>query len=196
MKILFKYKSVLSHIKDIKERNRVFDSLDDKTKRREVCWDALQLVLNDSVRAAAGIYWSGSIEHIDGDSKELQEELNYNLPHCRVCARGAVMLSTIRLGNSIDASSYGKNNGINRYGDSIAKGFSTTTLLKMENIYENWITDESEDFKRPDLEERSELMLANVLCNVIVNGDYNTEDDTIYVKDTLKTLDKIKLFFK
>lgn len=192
MKVKIKYKSVLSRIKNIEKRNIAFDALSDEDKRKEVAWDALQLILNDNIKGSLITdkfrYWSSNLTDIDGvDSKDFQLKLVKKLPErCNVCARGAVMLSCIRLGNSIDAGSYSRTNGLDSMDKSIAKGFSTESLLLMERVYENSPIGDYEHLpyvKGSDLtcnsikvrEQRTKL-LANILCNVIVNGYFNIDD--------------------
>jgi hypothetical protein len=175
MKLAIEYKSKFSRIKNIEKRNKAFNNLSDEDKRKEIAWDALQLVLNDTVKPANGYYWSPNIYNIRlslniGDSKGLQEAL-LNVPECSVCARGAVMLSQIRLGNELAPEIA----HIDRGGSYILKGFSIYSMEEMEREYEH------SDYYHPYICNTKEK-LVNILCNVIANGDFNNEDNTDYIK--------------
>lgn len=170
MKVKIKYKSKLYRFKNIDSRNKAFDSLSDEDKRREIAWDSLQLILSEKVSASLGEYWSNGLFSIEGDSKTLQKILLNELPECRVCARGAMMLSQIRLGNSIDSSDGYREQGT----DENIKGFSMNDFYNMESEYENC------QYRHP-YNYNTDEKLANICCNIIVNGNFNTEDKTDYL---------------
>lgn len=171
------YKSVLSKYRNIKKRNEVFNNLDDETKRREIAFDALKLLLNEKIIPAGG-FTNGNyalrayfgpklVQKLQDitDSEKMQEEV-LNLPdECSVCARGAMMLSTIRLGNELAVDD---EKGITM-GDiamgtrKTRKGFDVHAFEAMENMYEQSNT---------PYPLRSRYSLMNILCNVVKNGDY------------------------
>ncbi len=167
------FKSVLSKYTDIKQRNAHFDELDDQGKRLEIAWDALQLIINNPNITPAGqygyrsLYWSSELMDIRGD---LQKELNSHIPECRVCERGLIMLSTIRLGNNIGSDDSSRSMGA----PTNLQGFSRFSMECMEREYERSM------YFQPYNSHTREKM-ANILCNVLVNGDFNTADKTDYL---------------
>lgn len=175
MKANIEYKSVLTGIKNIKKRNEVFNNLDKQSQRMEIAWDCLNLLLSKTINASDGHYWSYDLKEIayySEDSKEFQKSLNDKnaIKGCKVCARGAMMLSQIRLGNEIDPEIYGYDRGTL----DIIKGFSHEDFLDMENTYERG--SDSLPYE-PNTEEN----LANICCNILVNGDFNKRDKTDYL---------------
>lgn len=175
MKPNIDYVSVLDDIEDIKERNKAFDALDDQSKRLEIAWDALKLIDKRLISGSWGSYWSYDLRVLSHEcrtSKQFQKELNKNsnIEGCSVCARGAVMLSLIRLGNNIkptDQFAYDGNEGN-------IKGFSMKSMEQMESEYE------CSKFLHP-YNTNTDEKLMNILCNVLVNGDFNPKDKTNYL---------------
>src|SRR3990172_5398295 len=96
-----RYRSQLKGIKDQKEKNETFHSLPIADRRREIALDALEMLHLEHISAAHGTYWTENL--IDtAKSCETSIELQKNLldkntynSNCRVCVRGAMMLSTI-----------------------------------------------------------------------------------------------------
>ena len=173
MKTTITYESVLTDL-TIEERNEKFNNLDEKTQRLEIAWDALNLVVEELIKPSVGTYWNFSLRSVRGNSKELQETFTnkefYQANNCEVCQRGLMMLSQIRLGNSIDSKEFQKEKG--RAG--IIKGFSMDTFMYMENEYER------SQYKHP-YNNNSKEKLANICCNVITNGDFYISDKTDYL---------------
>ncbi len=175
MKIIpnIKYKSVLTGL-TIAQRNKAFDRLSDEGKRLEIAWDALQMVLNGFVKASEGCYWNNNLLKVEGDSKTLQKVFNtkefYKKEECEVCQRGLMMLSQVRLGNSIDSTDLYRCEGSR----TNIKGFDFYSFLDMEREYEYSY------FNHPYF-NNSQEKLANICCNVLVNGDFNKEDKTNYL---------------
>lgn len=165
------FKSVLQPIKNIKKRNAYFDWLNDESKRLEIAWDCLQLVLSGKIVADDDRnFWSRSLIRIKTQSsKEFQRILNEELPECTVCARGGLMLSQIRLGNNIltndDYRDCGKEN---------IKGFTYNDFKAIESEFEY------STYKHP-YEDNTDQKLANIMCNILVNGNFNIEDRTDYL---------------
>jgi hypothetical protein len=90
------------------------------------------------------------------------------------------MLSQIRLGNHLFVE-----NGISEGRDGIIKGFTLNDFMSMEDQFEgnehnNHYNNSHEDFWG-DREIISTNNLLNILCNVLVNGNYNPEDVTDYL---------------
>lgn len=173
MKIIpqIKYKSVLSKIKNIDKRNVAFNNLDKQSKRLEIAWEALQLSLMGKVKAAKGQYWSKSLCDIVGDSKKLQKILIQKLPECQVCERGLIMLAQIRLSDSIDSRDSSRDNGSERN----IRGFNYINMIEMEREYEHNL------YSHPYMRRTKEKM-ANICCNVLVNGNFNIKDRSDYLK--------------
>jgi hypothetical protein len=167
----------LIHIKDVEERNIAFQNLDDEDKRKEIAYDALYLVLTRQLNASDGLYWNYSLTNKTDNltsSKELQNFLINDLPEdCEVCQRGLMMVSQIRLGNTITPSDSFKMDGCN----SNIFGFNMRSFKKMEDAYEG--CGEVRSF--PYISNTQE-MLGNICCNVIANGDFISIDETDYLK--------------
>lgn len=169
------FKSVLQPIKNIEERNQYFEELSDEGKRLEIAWDCLQLILANKIKASEGCYyWNHYLSKIRGKidtSKEFQIELIKILPKdCKVCVRGGMMLSQIRLGNKISPKS---DNVMEGSIDNI-RGFTFNDFIIMEKEYE------FSKYNHPYISSTSEK-LANICCNILVNGNFNTEDKTDYL---------------
>jgi len=167
------YKSILARFKNIDKRNVAFNNLDPQSKRLEIAWDALQMVLLGLIQPSDGCYWSDALLEISGDSKTLQRKLIEGLPKplaCEVCQRGAIMLSQIRLGNSIGSNDDDRDCGA---GYNV-KGFNYPNLVEMENEYEHSQYDHPYEYNTRE-------KMANILCNILVNGEFNTEDRTDYL---------------
>lgn len=172
---MIKFKSKLEKYKTLKGRNNAFDRLNDEEKRKEIAWDALKLLTKGVIGAKSGTYWAGDLKHIKRNSKnpkEFQEKLCSikKKDNCKVCARGALMLSQIRLGNSISPRSNYAEKGCYY----ILKGFDFNSFKDMESTFEGWADS--------IYEEGSNENLANILCNVITNGDFDENDGTDYVQ--------------
>ena len=174
------FRSQLESIKDLEERNLVFDALSDEDKRREIAFDSLQLTLIGKIGGSYRCYWSNSLQNIrTNNSKKFQEKLVNELPKCEVCARGAMMLSQIRLGNTVSSKAEYRSEGSKR----LIKGFTLDSFEKMETEYEDygykcfW---GSHPYKSNTTEK-----LQNICLNVIANGDFDIYDATDYLVDYL-----------
>ncbi len=168
------FKSLLSDCKSIEEKNKMFNTLSNEGQRLEIAWDALNMVTKGLVQASSGCYWSEDLKDVAGESKELQEELNkssfFKKNNCEVCQRGLLMLSQIRLGNSIGSRDCSRDNGASHN----IKGFDIFAFNLMEDEYE------SSTYNLPHRSNTNEK-LANICCNILVNGEFNTADDTDYL---------------
>lgn len=169
------YKSVLSGIKNIDNRNKAFNELDKQSQRMEIAWDALKLITQNIIKANLCGYWDGKISEIslsEINAKKFQQELlkTNNLQNCEVCARGIMMLSLIRIGNTLDPRFDNVRSGSS---DSI-KGFTIDNFLEMENEYECGV------FNHP-YHTNTEEKLANICCNILINGNFNTKDKKNYI---------------
>lgn len=178
MKANITYKSVLSKYKNIKERNKAFNNLDPQSQRLEIAWDALNLVLNQKLNASWGGYWSNRLFGMTRNlgSKELQEFVleEENFKDCEVCQRGLLMISQIRLGNTLNSIGYSYSAYACGSEKSI-KGFSLVDFIKIEAEYER------NCYETP-FEVNTNQKLANICCNILVNGNFNPEDKTNYLK--------------
>ncbi len=183
------YKSVLDGIKNIKKRNDKFHSLSKKEQRMEIGLDVLDML---SLKQISGgdDYWNyqfrRKMSRLD-DSKELQNKLMskslYKEENCEVCARGAMMLSTIRLGNNIDPDT----DYISRGTPKIQKHFTRIMYVAMEAVYEDYcykssIVGANEEYEHPYEFNTSEL-LANIFLQVIqTDGGFSIKNNTDYLK--------------
>jgi hypothetical protein len=178
------YKSQLSRYKNIGNRNKKFDSLSAEDKRKEISLDSLNLIMSQKISGSDGTYWNSylidfGLKNIDiytnrkdkKISKIFQKNLLEDLPEeCKVCARGALMLSTIRLGNSINPRIDSYFNG----SKTSVKGFDMFSFKRMEEEYEN-------DHYQLPYASNTTSKLANILCNIIANGDFNILDKKDYL---------------
>ena len=175
MKANITYKSVLTEFTNIKERNVAFNNLDEQSQRLEIAWDALQLVLNKKVSAADGAYWGYNLttNTVNLNAKDTQNYLlnKLNRNNCSVCQRGLMMVSQIRLGNEL---CHDNDSRIISGSETNIKGFSLDDFEAMEQEYEGYV------FEHP-YDVRTEEKLANICCNVLVNGNFNTKDTTDYL---------------
>lgn len=195
---LLPYKSTLP--KDVEERNITFNAMDDVSQRKEIALDVLEMLYAESIVCNVwGQYWTNKMKDevcsID-DSKVFQEEINkLTAPkeRCQVCARGALMLSTIRLGNEISCDTKDVIDDISRGCSDLLKGFSYEEIRWMELWYEgnpdalanyaydldelniNWETDYPYEYHTNE-------MLANLFLNVLHNGKFVEDDCTDYLK--------------
>ena len=178
---LITYKSVLSRYKNIEKRNQAFWKLDVQSRRLEIAWDALQLVINRRMRASNGCYWDSPLTELFLTSRNAEElQLNFILPpydSCKVCQRGLLMVSRIRLGNRINPSTFITDAHSVMQGDADVDkgGFSIQSFRKMEKEYE------MNAYKHP-YPKNTDEKLANICCNILVNGDFNCKDRTNYLK--------------
>lgn len=185
------YKSVLTKYRNIKKRNEVFNNLDNETKRREIAFDALKLLLAETIVPAGGIVNGERLlrSYMDitlcnmidysSTSSELQEKFTTLKPkqQCVVCARGGLMLSQIRLGNSLCISEKIDKDDIIMGEIWTIKGFTKSTFQLIEDVYE---------YSNIPYHARTVESLMNIFCNIIINGDYiyvNTIDRVDYLKD-------------
>jgi len=173
MKTTIDYKSVLIGL-TIKAKNIAFNNLSPEIQRLEIAWDALNLVLSETLKPSNGCYWNYNLREIGGDDKNLQKTLNaksfYRENDCYVCQRGLMMVSQIRLGNSISSGDDTRESGS---ADNI-KGFSIYSFIKMETEYEKCAYGHPYD-------SNTKEKMANICCNILVNGDFNTKDETDYL---------------
>lgn len=174
MKIPFKSK--LSRVKDIEKRNKVFNSMQPEDQRKEIAYDALILLVKKKIQAESGIYWDYNFKNKTGrlsTPKALQKFVCKDSIECNVCARGAIMLSQIRLGNTVDPSDSKRSVGSH---DNL-RGFDIKGMDNMENEFEGFTDDEKVKYDIGTNEK-----LACILSNVIINGDFKKSDRTDYVK--------------
>lgn len=186
------FESKLESIVDIKERNVVFHNLDDSDKRREIAYDLFKLILNSHIDANACGYWDG--EYLDnwGDNSTPSElhtylnELEIYGDTCEVCARGGMMLSQIRLGNTISPD----NQNIFCGDPYILEGFTMAEMYDMEILYEGFTIRSSgyqADIPQTWINSHpydtcSRERLVNICLSVITNGAFLRIDTTDYLK--------------
>lgn len=180
------FKSKLRGIKDIGKRNAAFSTLTEEDQRKEIAFDGLNLVMKGVATSSEVGYWEGGLDDLrfDGRYQEaaaLQKILVESTPDCRVCQRGLLMVSQIRLSNSIGCDDFNVCCGSP---DNI-KGFSMESFDIMERVYEH----ANGQYRNLDAEyagwpykHNTKHTLANICCNVIANGDFNIKDKTDYLE--------------
>lgn len=166
------FKSQLTSIKNIEKRNAAFEALSDEDKRKEIAWDALKLITMGIVSASYGHYWNNyllSLEHTNLQKLLVDEK---KLPKdCEVCVRGAIMLSQIRLGNCIGSDDEDRSNG----DPANLKGFPYCSMKVLESEFEN-------DKYGTPYGSNTTAKIANLMCNIIVNGNFDSNDHTDYLE--------------
>ena len=187
------FKSKLVDIIDIEERNKAFHKLSKPDQRREIAYDQFNLLFSrPSYRGSRSRYWTDRL-HLkcrSREAKDLQEillkESTFN--GCSVCARGAVMVSQIRLGNKLSTNRYAVNAiscGIvsdrQSYWEptkvqSLSTAFTIDMMETMENEYEY------STYETP-YKNNTKKKLMNIMLNIIANGVFKTTDRTDYLKE-------------
>ncbi len=177
MKIPFKSK--LAKIKSLKLRNAKFKKLTPSEKRKEIAFDALNLVIIGKLNASHGSYWGGELMSLQsnlcdaGENAEVfQKALINDLPSCEVCQRGLLMVSTIRVGNNISPDDGDVDEGSRSM--LKGKGFKIENFWEMEDEFEN-------DIYRHPYATNTDEKLMNICCNVIANGNFKKRDTTDYL---------------
>lgn len=174
------YKSKLPKNKSLDKRNKKYKSLSKKDRVREIGLDILESynagLLEEQDDSQ---YWPRDLyEHFKEltDPKEFQTELYEKEKEilCSVCARGAIMVSRIKLGNEIGGDMEGFCDGEGNDGESIVKEFEMEDLNDMEATYESY------GFLR--YEERTPECIAAIAANLVANGKWNDSDETDYLK--------------
>jgi hypothetical protein len=172
------FKSLLDGL-TIEQKNEKFFELSEEGQRLEIAWDVLNLVTSGIMKASRHYYWDNTTEdkyyYSNLSSKELCNKTN-KIKTCTVCARGGLMLSRIRLGNRYNSEQI-KSNGTKYtcgYPVSLIDGFSVNDLEIIENEYEH------NDYNHP-YRDNTEEKLANIMCNILVNGNFNIKDKTDYL---------------
>lgn len=180
------YKSQLTHIKDLKQRNKAFHALAIEDKRREMALDALTLLQSGNLVADIGFYWDSELyDLLTDDSESTQQNFcGLNYTQCEVCAKGALMVSRIRLGNQI-SEIHGYDRGHIASGNvpEFDNYFSKTVWSDIENVFEGWVkmnVDLSKD-ETFVIFRHAENRLVNILCNIIVNGNFDIHDKRIFL---------------
>lgn len=175
------YKSVLEGL-TVNQRNEYFNSLDPEGQRLEIAWDALQLVTKGILKSSRtnggsdSHYWSEKLLSMGKEkgSCGLQKDLLRLTPKtansCTVCQRGLMMVSQIRIGNEISPLDSDRYQGTS---DNL-KGFDIIDMQAMEREYEY------SAYNLP-YREGTEEKLANICCNVLINGNFNPFDKTDYL---------------
>jgi hypothetical protein len=171
------YKSKLTNFKEFEEKNLAFDNLSDEDKRKEIAFDVINLILNEIIGGSYGDYWNYTMRSLVKDNQDVSLQklfTNENLKNeenCEVCARGAVMLSTVRLNNKLNFQDRHVQSG-NSFN---VKGFNIDVMHIMEREYE------ASDYDHPYNNNTTEKLL-NMFCNVLSNGNFNEFDQTNYLE--------------
>lgn len=175
MKIPFKSKLTK---KTIELNNEAFEKFSKTQQRKEIAYDALMLIVKGIATTLSGGYWGEDLHNIK-DASLSSSAFQCNLlkidekTNCSVCQKGLMMLSQIRLSNSLHPADSGITNGSHKG----RKGFSENAFDQMEEDFEGWSRAINTTYK-----PGSSKLQANICCNVIANGDYKPKDETDYIK--------------
>lgn len=171
------FNSKLSKLRNIEKRNAVFQSLSNEEKRKEIAYDVLTSYKNELIgRQKEFGYWPEEIipkfknllDPVKFQSLLIKNEKNIL---CSVCARGALMVSRIKLGNQICG---GPSNEFIQGGENTCPEFSDSQLESMEEHYED------DGFLR--YAERTPECIAAIFANILANGHFDKSDKTDYLK--------------
>lgn len=166
----------------IEQGNAQFELLSNIEKKKEIAYDALKMISLGKMGGSYKSYWDDELEIImdnSESSKQFQEKL-LKVESCTVCARGAVMLSTIRLGNSISPEEH-YSAAICQGWNETVKGFSMKEMGNMEIMYEGYEYIDEENSICQKYDFNSTEMLTNILLQVIETGSFSLEDETDYL---------------
>src|SRR5688500_10191775 len=102
------FESKLAGIKNLEERNNAYKALSIDDRRREIGYDMLMNYVNSRIKPqrASHCYWPDDVRFalsVELNSATFQKKVieRENEILCSVCARGALMVSRIKLGNEI-----------------------------------------------------------------------------------------------
>lgn len=201
MKFKRNWKSILPYKTQlhgsIEQVNEQFNAMNPVDQRKEIALDVLELLHVEGIRANPwSQYWTDDLKEKVrdiGNAKVFQQAIFHETKaesKCEVCARGACMLSTIRLGNEISPDDYSICDIVCGE-EPIIKGFTIEELEYMENYYEgqgiNIVTDNEYDASDHEWSNypysyHTNERLANLYLNVIYNGKFDYQDKTDYLK--------------
>lgn len=181
----FPFESVLQDITNIQARNVAFHKLDAETQRKEIAYDLYKLVMAGFVHNSYCSYWSGTFLRKTNDLRtptELHEYLNTiadgdHTNHCAVCVRGGMMLSQIRLGNTLSPDDFSLTDG----SATNLMGFTYQEFVDMEDLYEGRASVSNPYILEHPFEANSKYRLLNICLNVMVNGQFIISDVNNYV---------------
>lgn len=178
----------------IKEKNVQFKAMCAEDQRREIALDALKIMDHELIRPQSGVYWSRGLYTItDGMSAEaLCKFLNEDLYEdenkgCDVCAKGATMISMIRLGNTLDGHDGFRDGSATEDTDVDYFGFTQFEMDRIEQAFEGWeLTDLgmelNEEYDPYPIDYRgSDYRLRNIYLNILKHGAFKMDDHTDYV---------------
>jgi len=171
------FKSLLQPIKDIKKRNEYFEYLSKEGKLLEIVWEALQMIVQETIRAYGPYnsrhYINTNVLNMMRKSEsadKLQKNL-LELDNCTVCARGGIMIARIRVGNKLEPNNSCIEDGSKN---------NTSDFIEYYNLEEIEQEFEFSTYEHP-YEPRTNEKLMNIYCNILVNGYFNTDDKTDYL---------------
>ncbi len=165
------YKSQLKGT--VAQKNKQFKELSTPDQKREIALDGLKLIIKNKIspagREGMSHYWgsSGLRDHRQHarNSKDFQKRLLTELPEaCEVCERGLIMLSKIRVANTIDPC--GDAHNISSGSNGLQKPFTFDEMEDMETVYENGSTI-TYPYQNNTLKN-----MANNLCVIIDKGKF------------------------
>lgn len=170
----------------VAERNKQFESLSTNEQHIEIALDFLSMVdLGLIVKQAGGGYWESQNLYDITCGEELSPEefqaalleIDQKKEACMVCARGAFMLSRIRVGNT-----FGNRVNYIDMGDE-DMGLDVWMLKAMENVYEGWSMNV---YPQPPYPHKSLELLVNIYLNIISNeGVFDGQDNKDYLSGFL-----------
>jgi len=179
-------KLTAAQIRNVKRKNSTFNGLDPKRKLVAIAKDVLaQLALKKYI-ANQGIFING-VHDLLYEVADPQLCLLETKTKCKVCARGAMVLSRVRLGNSMDARSI-RNYGEGEIWDntySPIPGIPRPIVELLEHLFEgttlSWHTDNEKRYgkarQKAVWQEVNDqpLTMQKIMENLVRNGgDYIT----------------------
>jgi hypothetical protein len=154
----------------MEKKNKLFDSMTPAQRRVAIAKDALSIIRLKNIKVKQGFYLESKFldnmcRKDDTAVCDIDSMLKSN---CKVCARGALLLSSVKIFNSAsygDLSTCGSNND-----DNVAfESFSKEQLLLIEWVFEGWYHKDDRIHKWKEKYPVPHDRLVAILKNIIRN---------------------------
>lgn len=193
------------------KRYQQFENMSKRRQRIEIAKDVLAQLLSGFLVPKTGVYLNLDFEFPVPNSSQLQAVLE-NVPSCTVCGIGGVFVCAVRKANDIMVSSIrsdwdssyeieARGEGIKDY---LARFFSPTQVLQIEQAFERWTLSGRDNYRPneygviqhqnrggkaghfagdiPDAGTRMRLIMENIVAN---NGTFRPSirpvQKTVYI---------------
>jgi hypothetical protein len=182
------------------KRTKDFLALPREKQRVAIAKDVLEQLRLEHFVANGGSYktihyesgkelWNFPLE------KSMQTVLKEQAQTCYVCARGAILLSTIRKGNECTVEDFKYNSDYENGNMIERKHFHSTELSSIERVFENWdncnkeeqkfadfLTEKASGFGYAEKSNLSQRIRLAGICRNIVENDGNWQPEKMVKK--------------